>query len=93
MHLDNTYLTNRTVGRSEQPTPTAGAASRAAARGAAAADSAHVASAELQALLARVRQAPDVRPEVVARVAQRLASGYYLSRDAAAQTADALRGA
>jgi hypothetical protein len=44
-------------------------------------------------LLARVRQTPEVRPDVLARVAGRLASGYYLSRQAATDTAEAIQAA
>jgi hypothetical protein len=92
MHIDNTYLTNRTIAQPEQPAVTQDAASRAAANGPPAASS-HVPSPELLDLLARVKQEPEVRPDVLARVAQRLASGYYLSRQAATDTAEAVQNA
>jgi hypothetical protein len=93
MYIDNTYLTNRTIGQPEPSAPTPDASSRLAATGSPPADSSHVPSVELQLLVAQVQQAPDVRPDVLARVAQRLASGYYLSRDAAEQTAEAIQNA
>jgi hypothetical protein len=93
MHIDNTYLTNRTVGQPEQPTPAPDATTRAAANGPPPEVSSHVPSPELLDLLGRVRQEPEVRPDVLARVAQRLSSGYYLSRQAATDTAEAIQNA
>ncbi len=94
MHIDNTYLTNRTVGQPEEASPAADASRKSPAPGLPGADaSAHVRSSELLELLARVRQAPEVRPEVLRRAAQRLASGYYNTRQAAEQTAEAFLNA
>ncbi len=93
MHIDNTYLTNRTVGQSEQPTPAPDATKSAAPAAQQPAASTHVPSQELLELLDQVRQTPEVRPEVLQRVAQRLASGYYSTRQAAEQTADAIQKA
>ena len=90
MQIDNTYLTNRRVGRPDE----AAAGGEPIRRGEPQAlpdASVHVPSPELLELMARVEQAPEVRPEVLERVAQRLASGFYLTREAAEQTADILR--
>jgi hypothetical protein len=94
MHIDNTYLTNRTLVSTEQPAPTPDA-TKGAARGAPPQPeaSSHVPSPELLDLLQRVRQAPDVRQRVLQQVSERLKSGYYLTRAAAAQTADAIQKA
>ncbi len=93
MHIDNTYLTNRTLGQADPSTQAAAAGKGAASGPAPSADSSHVPSAELLALLALVRQATEVRPDVLQRVAERLANGYYLTRDAAARTAAAIQQA
>jgi hypothetical protein len=93
MHIDNTYLTNRTLGPTEQPAATPDAA-KAAAAGTTPADvSAHVRSPELLDLLDQVRQTPQVRKEALQRVVDKLASGAYLTRQAALQTAEAIRQA
>lgn len=47
-------------------------------------------TSELTALLTAVKQAPDVRPEVVESVAARLASGELDTPEAAADTARSL---
>ncbi|MCA9168574.1 MAG: flagellar biosynthesis anti-sigma factor FlgM [Planctomycetales bacterium] len=47
-------------------------------------------SPEIARLAEKVRRSPEVRPEQVARAQQRLASGYYLTQEAAEQTADKL---
>jgi hypothetical protein len=92
MHIDNTYLTNRSLGPTEQPAAAPDAAKAAA--GAAPADvSAHVPSPELLDLLDQLRQTPEVRKEAMQRVAEKLASGAYLTRQAALQTAAAIRQA
>jgi hypothetical protein len=93
MHIDNTYLTNRTLGSAEQPAVTPDAAKSAAAGATPPGVSAHVPSAELLDLLDQVRQTPEVRKEALQRVADKLASGAYLTREAALQTAQALRNA
>ncbi len=94
MHIDNTYLTNRPVAQPEETTGTADASRRTSAPSQPPSDaSSHVRSAELLQLLAQVKQPPEVRPDVLARVAERLASGHYLTRDAAEQTAGAIQGA
>ncbi|MCC6419038.1 MAG: hypothetical protein IT429_12455 [Gemmataceae bacterium] len=53
--------------------------------------STHVPSAQLAGLLDQVRQTPAVRPDRLREVAERLASGYYLTPEAAQQTADAIQ--
>ena len=94
MHIDNTYLTNRTLSQTEQPAATPDAASRAAAGAQPpTASSAQVPSAELLDLIDRVKKAPQVRQDVLARVAQRLSSGYYNTRAAATKTAEAIQNA
>ena len=47
-------------------------------------------SPEVARLAEQVRRSPEVRPEQVARAQQRLSSGYYLTQEAADQTADKL---
>lgn len=92
MHIDNSsYLTNRPLGQSEEASATPDTTKRPAATGPTPhAVSSHVRSPELLEMLARVNHAPEVRPEVLQRAAQRLASGYYLSRQAAEETASAI---
>jgi hypothetical protein len=93
MHIDNTYLTNRSLSPTEQPAAAPDAA-KAAAAGTTPSDvSAHVPSPELLDLLDQVRQTPEVRKEALQRVADKLASGAYLTRQAALQTAEAIRQA
>jgi hypothetical protein len=92
MHIDNRYLTNRSVGQPDQSAATPDAATRPSAPLPPAA-SAHVPSPELLDLIERVQRAPQVRQGVLARVAQRLASGYYKTRAAATKTAEALQNA
>ncbi|HKI37922.1 MAG TPA: hypothetical protein VKA46_39070 [Gemmataceae bacterium] len=90
MHIDNTYLTNRTLGQADQP---AAAKSAAAGGQPPPAASTHVPSPELLDLLDQVRQTPEVRKEVLQRVAQRLANGDYLTHEAAIDTAEAIQKA
>jgi hypothetical protein len=52
-----------------------------------------VPSAELLDLLERMSQSPEVRADVLPGVVQRLASGFYLTREAALQTAEAIQKA
>jgi hypothetical protein len=91
--MDNTYLTNRTLGPTEQPAA-ASDGTKAGSAGAAPADiSAHVPSPELLDLLDQVRETPEVRKEALQRVVEKLATGAYLTRQAALQTAEAIRNA
>jgi hypothetical protein len=93
MHIDNTYLTNRTLSPAEQP-PAPTDVTKPAAAGTTPADvSAHVPSAELLTLLDQVRQTPEVRKEALQRVVDKLATGAYLTRAAAQETAQAIRNA
>lgn len=92
MHIDNTYLTNRTLGQTSG-TPSPAPSTESASSSEATAVSSHVPSAELLDLLDQVQQTPQVRQAVVQRAAARLASGYYLTRDAAEQTAEAIQQA
>jgi hypothetical protein len=67
---------------------------RAETQGPSASDaSLHVPSPELVDLLSRVKETPQVRQEVLQRVARRLASGYYSTPDAAEKTAEAIQKA
>jgi hypothetical protein len=94
MHIDNTYLTNRTPGQAEQPAATPAPTKGPSAVGPPSqAASTHVPSPELLDLVDRVKQTPEVRAEVLQRVRQRLASGQYLTRKAALQTAEAIQTA
>jgi hypothetical protein len=54
--------------------------------------SSHVQSQELRNLFGLVRQQPEVRPEVLQKIFQRLANGSYLTPEAAAGAADSLLG-
>lgn len=49
-----------------------------------------VPNAEIGKLAQRLREEPDVRTERVARVAERLATGWYATREAAEQVAAAI---
>lgn len=93
MHIGNVYLTNRTLGQPEQPAATPDEARSAAAPPATLLSSTHVPSVELIDLVDQLRQTPEVRKEALQRVAQRLANGYYASRAAAVQTAEAIQEA
>jgi hypothetical protein len=94
MHMDNTYFRNRTPGQAEQPAATPEATKGPAIVGPPSpATSTHVPSPELLDLVDRVKQTPEVRAEVLQRVRQRLASGHYLTRKAAVQTAEAFQTA
>jgi hypothetical protein len=93
VHIDITFLTNRTPGQAEQPSAAPDAAKAAAGAPQSPAISTHVPSAELLALLERVSQFPEVRADVLQGVVRRLASGYYLTREAAVQTAEAIQKA
>ena len=55
-------------------------------------DSKHSVTSEVIRLADTLRRIPDVREEVVARASERYASGYYLTQEAAEQTADRLLG-
>jgi len=52
--------------------------------------SSHVPSAELKSLLKDLRDIPEVRPEKLADAAAKIASGYYLTPEAASKTAEAI---
>ena len=52
----------------------------------------HLAAPEILELTARLRELPDVRQKVIARVAKQLQSGNYLTREAAEWTAERLLG-
>ena len=80
MHLDTTYLTNRTLCQTSGSEPSA-------------VSSSHVPSAEFLDLLDQVQQTPEVRQTALHCAAARLASGYYLTRGAAEQTAKAIQQA
>lgn len=47
-------------------------------------------SSETAALVSGLSEIPEVRPELIEEVRQRLARGEYLTRDAAEQTAEAI---
>lgn len=53
----------------------------------------HLPAAELADLADQLRELPEVRGEVIARIAERLASGGYLTREAAERVAERLLGA
>jgi hypothetical protein len=78
MHLDTTYLTKRTLGQTSDSETSA-------------ASSSQVPSAEFLNLLDQVQQMPEVRQAALQRATARLATGYYLTRAAAEQTADAIQ--
>ena len=50
----------------------------------------HTRSRAMLELAAKLKQVPEVREEVVARVMKRMATGYYLSKEAAEETAEVL---
>lgn len=52
--------------------------------------SSHTRSAEMIRLAAELSRTPDIREDKVAQAAERVASGYYLTRDAAEATAEQL---
>jgi len=52
----------------------------------------HFAAPEIVELTDQLRELPDVRKKVVARVAEQLQRGNYLTREAAERTAERLLG-
>jgi hypothetical protein len=50
----------------------------------------HTPSRAMLQLAAKLKQVPEIREEVLARVMKRMASGYYLSTEAAEETAEVL---
>lgn len=50
----------------------------------------HSPSRAMLQLAAKLQQIPEVRDEVLARVSERLVTGYYLSMEAAEKTAEVL---
>jgi hypothetical protein len=89
MHIDNTYLTNRTIVQTEDLAP-ATDTSRRPPTVAPDDSSSHIPSAELLGLVARVKQDAEIRPDVIARVTSRLSGGYYQSPEAVAKTVEAI---
>jgi hypothetical protein len=91
MRIDNSFLFGSTAGeiRGNQET---GAALRTSDtnQGTPTAATLHVPSPELAKLRQLVEASPDTRPDVMAKAAQLLTSGYYNSPEAAQQTADAI---
>jgi hypothetical protein len=91
MRIDNSYLSSLGAGEIRANAETA----ESGQKGEAKTDTnvqanLHVPSPELSNLRQLVQVSPDVRPDVVARVAQSLAGGYYGTPDAAERTADAM---
>jgi hypothetical protein len=67
-----------------------GHGSQGAAKGAKSSE--HFAAPEIIELTNQLRELPDVRQKLVARVARQLQSGSYLTREAAERTAENLLG-
>ena len=78
-------IPGRKIGR---PVQGASSASRASSDQATASDA--VISAETTELVAALHDIPEVRPEVIEEVRQRLGRGEFLTRDAAEKTAEAI---
>jgi hypothetical protein len=93
MHIDNTYLTNRTLSQTSTTEPPVPSNDTTPSGLPAPVSSSHVPSPELLDLLDQVRQVPEVRREAVMRAVQRVASGYYLNRAAAEQAAESIQNA
>ncbi len=94
MRIDNSYLSGLTAGETRGSQGPGEAGQKGEARAdRAATSSSHVPSPELARLRALLQASPASRSDVLDRVGQRLKSGYYLTQDAAQQTADALLNA
>lgn len=92
MRINNIYLTNLPVDHAEgkeADAPERPEGAPAVTPGV----SAHVPSAELTGLLEQVRNTPEVRQELLAEIARRMADGYYLTSEAAERAADAILNA
>jgi hypothetical protein len=89
MRIDNSSFGNVKVGHPASALPPAKLTRSAKSASSAAMEkSAQPATLQLADLLARVREEPEVRPDVIRQVQQRLQQGEYLTAAAAAATAD-----
>jgi len=89
MQINNLYLNSLILGKAGEA---AGAeeVDRRRKQRAAVEVSRHTPSADLVRWLALVHQQSEIRLEILDRVAQRLAAGFYLTHSSALQTAEAL---
>jgi hypothetical protein len=89
MQINNLYLNSLILGKAGEA---AGAeeVERRRKQRATVEVSRHTPSADLIRWLALVQQQPEIRLEVLDRVAQRLAAGLYLTHNSARQTAEAM---
>lgn len=91
MRVSNVYLSTVKVAQAEDSQAGATRATRSDGQaGSQSAVSTHDTSAELSQLLASLRSQPEMRTELLAQVAQRLAEGAYDSDEAALKTAQAM---
>ena len=91
MRIDNSYLAGPKVYQTEgKPAPGVTTRQAEAKGNTSGGASSHTPSPELVQLVNLVGKVPEVREEAVQRAAGRAASGYYLTPEAAAQTADAI---
>jgi hypothetical protein len=90
MRIDNSYLSPLVTGEARTTAATGDATQTGKPAPAETTASTHVPSPELARLRDLLASEPDSRVEVLAQVANRLASGYYSTPDAALRTADAM---
>lgn len=93
MLVNNVYLNKIEVGQPETALAAAEADRAERPRTAAVAASSHVPSEELSRLLGLLHREVEVREDRVQLVQMRLGGGYYLTPEAAVQTADAIQDA
>lgn len=92
MRINNVHLTGLVVSPWAEPQKIDGA-SREAVQRSTPENSFHTPSSEFVHWLSLAQQEPEVRAQSVARAAQLLVSGYYLSAECAERTAGALLAA
>jgi hypothetical protein len=92
MRIDPSNLSGTPISAADAGQPASPAAPGAQSTPAVDDRSQHLPSPELQQLTAAVRNLPEVREDVVQRVAGQLAAGQYLTPEAAEQTAQAMLG-
>lgn len=91
MRIDNSLIVGLKVRQSQEPKGETGSVRRSG-EGSSGLDEAstYTSAPELVQLLELVHQTPDVRQELLRRVAERVANGDYLTSQAAQETAEAM---
>jgi hypothetical protein len=89
MRIDNSFLFSPKAGEVQSNQETGATGQAGDLKGSQPVDL-HIPSPELAGLRQLLQQVPDTRPDVLARVAQLVASNYYTTPEAALRTADSM---